>query len=228
MSELKIATYLEPPFVDLVDNKFVGEDITLVKALAGAVHLEPVFILCPFVRCEALVKTGKADMIISVRKTSIRMKDMIFLKPAIFIQKKPIRFYLNKDSNLKVDSYKDLNGLVIGTVRGSTYYDEFDQDASLVKVQTTNRQQLLGMLAANRIDTFLEREELIIPLMSGGSYINKFKLAMYKYEKSVEGFIAISKYSKIADYGAKLSNELAKILAGKNKEIILNDRKTDY
>lgn len=213
ISKLKIATVIEPPYVDFIDNEFIGEDITLVKALAAAVNLEPEFILCPAKRCYEMVKHGQADMMVSVRKTADRMKDLIYLKPAIFIQYHPITFYLNINSKVKIDSYQDLSGLVIGTLRGYSYYKKFDDDVSLNKVATTNRQQLIKMLASNRIDTFLDREDSISPLITGSLYTNKFKLAAYRYEKPVEGFIVISKQSKIAEYEQELSNQLAKIIA---------------
>jgi len=227
IGKLKVATYLEPPFVDFVGNEFIGEDIALIKALASAVNLKPEFLQCPFVRCLSMVKYGQADMMISVLKTEDRMKNLIYLKPAIFIQYHPIKFYLNINSSIKIDSYMDLSGLVIGTVRGVSYYQKFDDDTSLNKVETTNRQQLIGMLARNRIDTFLDRKDSITPLIIKSSYTDKFKLAVYSYEKPVEGFIVISKQSKIANYESELSNQLAKIIADKNnnKEEISNDRK---
>lgn len=221
ISKLKVATVIEPPYVEFVDNEFIGEDITLVRALAVAVNLEPEFILCPAKRCYEMVKHGQADMMVSVKKTAERMKDLIFLKPAIFIQHHPIIFYLNINSKIKIDSYQDLSGLVIGTLRGYSYYQKFDNDLSLNKVATTNRQQLIKMLAKNRIDVFLDRKDSVSPLIAGSHYSNKFKLASFSYDKPVEGFIVISKKTQIAGYEQKLSNQLAKIIA--NAAIINNE-----
>ncbi len=211
-NKLIVATYIDPPFITLEGTKLAGEDIDLVKALAKKVHMQPEHIICPIARCLAMVKSGDADMLVSIRKTAQRAKDFIFLQPAIYTQFYPIKFYLNSNSKIQINNHNDLTKLTIGVLRGVSYFNEFDENKMLNKVEVTTIEQLIGMLSRNRIDTFLEREGSIKPYILQ----NEFRLANYQYKEPVESYIIISKQSKIKLLADELSDKLAEILAEKN------------
>ena len=90
--KLNVAVFLEPPYVDLVANKLVGEHIDIINLLAKAIKLKPIFIQCPLVRCLAMVKSRQADMMIGIGKSAVREKHLIFLNPPHSIQHHPLRF----------------------------------------------------------------------------------------------------------------------------------------
>tara|TARA_B100000809_G_scaffold132287_1_gene130065 strand:+ start:3050 stop:3361 length:312 start_codon:yes stop_codon:yes gene_type:complete len=94
--KLNVAVFLEPPYVDLVANKLIGEHIDIINFSAKAIKLKPIFIQCPFVRCLAMVKSGQADMIIVIGKSAVREKDLIFLTPPHSIQHHLLRFFTLK------------------------------------------------------------------------------------------------------------------------------------
>jgi len=209
-SELKIATFIEPPFVDLVGNKLVGENIEIAKLLAMSVGLQPIFIRCPFARCLTMVKRGQADMIFGLRKFPEREKELIFLDPPSMIQHYPLRFFVLSSNKIIIDSFDDLKKLSIGTLRGGSYFELFDNSKSITKVALTSREQLVHMLLKGRIDTFIEREESILPLLPIEVYQEKLSLANYQYDKAVNSYIAISKLSNIKVYSERLSQQLQK------------------
>jgi len=209
-SELKIATFIEPPFVDLVGNKLVGENIEIAKLLAMSVGLQPIFIRCPFARCLTMVKRGQADMIFGLRKFPEREKELIFLDPPSMIQHYPLRFFVLSSNKIIIDSFDDLKKLSIGTLRGGSYFELFDNSKSITKVALTSREQLVHMLLKGRIDTFIEREESILPLLPKEVYQEKLSLANYQYDKAVNSYIAISKLSNIKVYSERLSQQLQK------------------
>ena len=211
-SELKIATFIEPPFVDLVGNKLVGENIEIAKLLAMSVGLQPIFIRCPFARCLTMVKRGQADMIFGLRKFPEREKELIFLDPPSMIQHYPLRFFVLSSNKIIIDSFDDLKKLSIGTLRGGSYFELFDKSNSFTKVELTSREQLVHMLLKDRIDAFIEREESILPLLPLEEYQQKFTLANYQYDKVVNSYIAISKNSNIKIYEERLSQQLQNLV----------------
>jgi ABC-type amino acid transport substrate-binding protein len=212
-NKLIVAVFLEPPYLTLVNDQLIGEHVDIVNLLASAIKFKPIFIECPPVRCLAMVKQGKADMMIGLSKSLAREKDMIFLKPAYHIQKQPLHFYTSKDKNIRINSYTDLKKLMIGTLRGAMYFSYFDNDNTLKKVQVTSRKQLVSMLLKGRIDTFLEREETVIPLLTASQYQHKINVEKYQYNKPINSYIVISKQSKVKSYAEQLAHALAKAMA---------------
>ncbi len=222
--ELRIATYIEEPFSYIKNNELVGENIEIAKLLAKSINLEPIFIHCPFARCLAMVKHGQADMIFGLRKFPEREIHLTFLSPAYMIQHYPLRFFTLKTSQQTINQFSDLTKLTVGILRGATYFDEFDHNRNIKKVALTSREQLVNMLLKGRIDTFLEREESIKPLVSQNDYKNKLVLANYQYDRASASYIAISKHSKIQSYSKKLSDNLAQLIQDGSLKKVMIDR----
>ncbi|PKI13517.1 substrate-binding periplasmic protein [Colwellia sp. 12G3] len=132
--KLNVAVFLEPPYIDLVENKLVGENIDIIHLLVDSIGLKPVFIQCPFVRCLAMIKSGQVDMLLGLSKSIDREKDLIFLNPPHSIQQKPLRFFTLKEKNLTIQHFSDLNLLLVGTLRGAAYFPLFDESKTITKV----------------------------------------------------------------------------------------------
>ena len=208
--------------IDKIGNRYVGNNIEVVKLLAKALNKKIVFIPCPTARCLSMMKKGQADMMVSVRKTPEREHYLSFISPPFFTQHYPLRFFINSNNKIDINNYLDLTSLSIGVVRGSTYFDKFDHDNQLIKVEVTSRKQLVQMLLKNRIDTFIEREESIISWLPKPIYQSALTLAKYQYDKEVDSYIAIARKSplqqEITDIEEKLSQlvnsgAIARILA---------------
>jgi len=209
--DLKVAVFLEPPFATLVQGEFVGEFIDVAKLLAKSANLNITFIRCPFARCLALVKLGSADMIFGLLKLPEREQDLLFIEPPYLEQTSPLKFYTLSKHNFSINEYSDLKDLTIGTLRGSAYFEPFDTDTNINKIELTSREQMVNMLLKGRIDTFLEREESVLPLVSKQDY-QQFSIANYAYNKTVKSYIAISKNSSIKQYAGSFSATLAKAI----------------
>jgi len=217
-----IATFIEPPMVDFVNGKYVGKNIEIIRLLANTLSKKLKFLKCPVARCLAMIKQGQADMIVAIRKTPAREKYIGYLNRPFVIQHFPLRFYLPFDSKLQIKSVQDLNNLSIGVLRGSSYFDEFDHNNKLKKIAVTNQGQLIKMLLSKRIDTFLEREETIIPLVDKETYKTKLKFAQYQYDKSVNSYIGISKKSPFHEDINMISYKLAELLDSGAIDAIMN------
>jgi len=222
---IRVATYLEPPMVDFVDGHFVGENIEVAKLLAKKLDKDIYFIRCPIARCLSMIEKGHADMILSLRKTQARQQYMTYLTPPFKVQHFPLRFYVLKERKLEISKFEDLNALSVGVVRGAAYFDRFDQDKSINKVEVTGHRQLIQMLLKSRIDTFLEREETIIPLIEAQVYQSKITLAQYQFDKSVDSYIAISKKSSFHKDIGKMSEQLTLMIKSGEIQQLLKDKR---
>ena len=211
-NHLKIATIIEPPFSMVEADKLVGFHTEVAKVLATSIDHEAIFIQCPFARCLTLLEQGKADLMIGLRKLPVREKTLIFIEPALLVQKKPLRFYTLASKNTKISNLKGLENILVGIIRGASYFPAFDNSTNIKKVDFTSREQLVSMLLKGRIDTFLEREESIEPLLTQQEYKNKIALAEYQYDIPVSSYIAMSKKSHIVDKANELSIQLSKLI----------------
>ena len=72
----------------------------------------------------------------------------------MYYQHFPLRFYVNTENAITIDTYKDLKDLSVGVLRGGSYFERFDQDKKLIKIEMTTHEQLVNMLRKKRIDTF--------------------------------------------------------------------------
>ncbi|MBO9491190.1 transporter substrate-binding domain-containing protein [Endozoicomonas sp. G2_1] len=219
---VKVAVYLEPPFAEIKGDTFVGDNVELAKLFADGIGADVRFLQCPFARCMSMVKSGQADMIFGIKRTAAREKDYAFLSQAYRIQHYPLHFYTLKSRQLDINNYRDLQDLTIGVLRGGLYYDQFDQDKSLNKIAVTSRTQLIDMLLKGRIDTFLEREESVIPLISDLDQQANITPAKYNYDQLVEVHVALSKRSFIYQYKDLLSSNLNNYLANGDIEKIIS------
>jgi len=219
---ISVAVSLEPPMVDFVDGRYVGKNIEVLYLLAKKLNKKLKFLRCPVARCFVMIEHGQADMIIAIRKTPAREKYIGYLERPFEVQHFPLRFYLPFNSALQINSAKDLKNISIGVLRGFTYFDAFDHNNELNKIAVTNHSQLIQMLLSNRIDTFLEREQSIIPLIDDETYKTKMKLAQYQYKKSVDSYIGISKLSPFYQDIDFISQELAGLLDSGAIDEILN------
>ena len=178
---VKVAVHIEPPIVDFINNEFVGRHIEIAQALVIAMGKDIQFIQCPFARCFSMLQKGDVDWF---EKNQGTTKTISFLKSPMQYQHFPLRFYVNTKNAIKIHTYEDLEGLTLEVLRGGSYFERFDQDKKLIKIEMTTHEQLVNMMHKKRIDTFLKREESVLPWINKENYDVKFSLD--KLKSSVE------------------------------------------
>jgi len=182
------------------------------------------FVQCPFARCLNMMKTGDVDLIMGIRKTPERSQYIEFLEKPFDTQSYPVRFFIHQDSQLKIDNYEDLNKLIIGTLRDVSYFDKFDNDTTLKKVEAVHYRHLIQLVLKGRIDTFPEREESITPWIKHDNSLNKLKLARFQSNKAVNSYMGLSKKSPLLKELAKFNNVQNHLLNSNQIAIIINKR----
>lgn len=208
-----LATHIEPPLAYLEGSILKGANIEVARLLARKLNLSLRFIQCPFARCLSLLKKGQADMMVGIKKTNKREIYLDYLNQPYTSRITPVRFYLRADSHLAITNYADLANKSIGVIRGATYFDRFDSDTSLNKIEVTTHKQLIDMFLKERFDTFLGREISIEQHVSPAIYNSKMKLSPYVYKKKNDSYIVISKQSSLDTLTQELSKTLDNVIA---------------
>lgn len=206
--QLKVAMFIEPPYVEFVNEQWVGDNIDIINLVTQDLNISIDYIHCPFARCLTMVKNGQADMMMSLLKSAKREEDLIFIEPPYLMQHHPLRFFTLNSRQLTINQLNDLEGLLVGTIRGGAYFKEFDENKAIKKVAVTSHEQLINMLLKGHIDTVVEREESIKPLISSQDFQQKVSLAKYQYNQPVGSYIVFSKKSTKQELAQLISERL--------------------
>lgn len=217
---ITLATHIEPPLVYFENDVLKGTNIEVARLLAKHLNLSLQFTQCPFARCLSLLESGQVDMMVGINKTKPRQSYLSYLSQPYNTRTTPVRFYLRKDADITIDNYDDLAGLSVGVLRGASFFERFDNDTSLYKLEVTTHKQLIDMLLKGRFDTFLGREISIRQHISADIYQNEMKLAPYIYKKKNDSYIVLSKASNFNEYLELFSQTLNELIAqGEIKKI---------
>lgn len=210
---LLLATHIEPPLAYLSDSIITGSNIEVARLLAKKMNVQLRFVQCPFARCLSLLKNGQVDMMVGVKKTSEREQYLNYLSKPYTTRITPVRFYLRRSYSQDIANYDDLKDMSIGVLRGATYFERFDNDSQLNKLEVTTHAQLVDMFLKGRFDTFLGREISIKRHVSKDIYHKDMKLASYIYHKKNDSYIVVSKKSDFNMHVGELSKQLESSIA---------------
>ena len=212
--EIRVCVDQYPPFKIIEDNKVIGGiDLQLTDALTDAVGLKPVYKYYPWTRCLRNLEKGISDLVSGITKRADREQYLHYIEPPYKTKSVKI-FYVNRMGKKKIDIFEDLSGLTVGVLRGSKYFDRFDNSAKIIKYDISDDLRGLKMLASKRKDAFITTEEVGDYLIKTSGLSNYIDKAGYRFNKGIEVYFAISKKSNLA---GKLSefNKKAKELKEK-------------
>ncbi len=120
---------------------------------------------------------------------------MTFIEPP-YITESVTRIYVNKNSVVKINTFKDIYRYIIGVTRGYSYFEAFDNDEKIKKHDVVTDIQLLKMLELNRIDAFVSPEISADYLIKKHDFTGKFNKCSFRHNKKVENYIILSKKSR--------------------------------
>ena len=96
---------------------------------------------------------GIYDVVGSIWRTDEREKDFAFSEPYLFHE---IKFIKRKaDTDIRFNNLNDLDGLIIGTVKGYAYREDFTRSRNFIKLQQNYLLQNLLFLTQDQIDMTL-------------------------------------------------------------------------
>lgn len=148
---LKVATMPWPPFrMASATGQLIGLDIDLLNELERRTGLTFQLQSMPWARGLEGLRQGRVDLMTGLALTPERAEFVDYLQPAYHACAP--RFYGRPELQGRVTTYAGLQGLRIGYVLQSAYFQPFDGDQQLNKQGVNSEAQLLEMLQIGRID----------------------------------------------------------------------------
>lgn len=157
-SVLTIATSEYPPYEYRQGGNVVGTDTETVRTVVTAMGYKPVIEVLPWIRAEAKVRQGLADMIYSLTYSRHRAQYYHFTDPINTVHDV---FFKHRDSDIAWQTLDDLAGLNIGISASYSYSPDLMDWLRQGKAQVTEISHehpeltSLRMLAAKRIHLFV-------------------------------------------------------------------------
>ncbi|MFB7142598.1 transporter substrate-binding domain-containing protein [Gottfriedia sp. NPDC056225] len=201
------ADYKPYEFIDTQNDKIVGFDVDLAKAIGKKTGYTVKVKDIDFNSLITAMNADKVDFIMAgMKKTPERAKNADFTAPYFTDQNEVV---INKDSNIK--SVSDLKGKTVGVQAGSIQETKAIEVAKTAgfKVENRNRiPELVEELKAGRFDA------VIIEQSVASGYLNKLKemqgVMMQDFYEQSGSAVALPKGSKLTPKFDKALTELKK------------------
>jgi len=130
-----------------------GLSAEIVKTALERAGYSPSFVFKTWSNTYEGAQIGVYDIVGSIWYTEERAKEFAFSKPYLFHE---IKFIKRKaDQAITFDTLDDLDGLIIGTVKGYAYRDDFLRSKKFIRMQRNHLLQNLNALALGEIDLTL-------------------------------------------------------------------------
>ncbi|MFT2090530.1 substrate-binding periplasmic protein [Paraglaciecola sp. 2405UD69-4] len=159
------------PWNSLQSDKIVGLCADIATELYRRIGYEvDLTYIGPWKRCQKLIENGAVDMNICSFKNFTRTEYSVFMPHPIASNENAL--FIKADSKIGHQSLADLNGLIIGKVRGVSFGDEVDNYLSrhAILVVVEDYSKLFKMLLLGRVEAFIFSRE------SGKDFITKHNL----------------------------------------------------
>lgn len=229
---MNLAFFRSPPYSEISeDGQPIGMEIEVAQTLGRELNLQINPVICPLARCLLMMKEGSADLILGLIKNADRQKYMSFIDPPYYKVSPAFAFYKLKDRDIRLATYKELQRYDIAVTRGAAYFERFDQDTSLSKIESISIDKLIELLLKERVDLVIGVESTLDTTLTAMGVETAIDKVEFHAESPIEGYMALSKRSKFvsridsfSDAIIRLrgSGELQKILAKYNVRDISN------
>ncbi|OHU86022.1 MULTISPECIES: substrate-binding periplasmic protein [Pseudoalteromonas] len=195
-------------------------DITRA-AVADKYHIRPV--PCPLSRCLRMLEQGDVDIMGGLLKTPQREANMVFIEPPYMALSSSFVFYTKKGSNITVNQFEDLYNKRIAVMRGAAFFERFDKDSKLSKIEVTSEQVAFDLVLKERVDLAIAVEDTAeVAMKVLKQPISQLEKMNYRYTNVIYGYMVTSKefaqtnaaqYLRRAVMDMAKSKQLDKIIA---------------
>lgn len=176
------------------DGSWAGHSVDVVRALMA--HLKiPLSITddTPFPRCLLKMQQGETDLMVGLRKNPQRETYMQMMPYSVAATS---LFFSRNDFPEKINKLEDLQGRIIGAVRGFTYsqgFELFRHRLQLVEVHSLDAG--FGMLKKGRIELMLATDYLGHSIISKAEFDGQFQAQPLALTTEAPVYIGLSKRS---------------------------------
>ncbi|MCK5696612.1 MAG: transporter substrate-binding domain-containing protein [Gammaproteobacteria bacterium] len=162
-----------PPYVDkALDGE--GLAMKIVKAAFKHSGHTSKIIIEPWSKALNGLHIGAYDVVGAIWKTEERKKELLYSQPYLTNN---IVLITNVNSQITFDSLKDLQGLVVGVLKGYEYDDKFMNDPKILKFQANRLTQNLIAIQNGKLDVAIADKRLALYELKNfmGSNSNHFQ-----------------------------------------------------
>ena len=222
--EIIVPTDDYPPWKIAKDDKITGGiDNQIISALFKGLDITPRHILAPWKRCLSMMEQGQGDLISGITKNTERVRYLTYLNPPYKTKSQKV-LYVRRGIGSSFQNLTDLENKQIGIIRGGKYFPAFDQNPAIIKNELNSDLQGMKMLSKGRIDGFLITKE-------NGEYLlqnypqmkEELEMAIWRYDKVVEVYLAISSKSILIPRKKELETRLQQLVDSGEVEAIIDN-----
>jgi len=184
-------------------------------------HVELKLTLYPWKRALAMAKEGVVDGLMLTLETGERKEDFIFSEPLFDDE---IVFITRTDTKLRYEGLHSLQDIIVGTVHGSKYSDEFQEAIRTKHIQIEPADELqtnIKKLMNKRIDVMIASKIAFCGALKDLNTDFHYK-ALSPALKKIELKIAISKHSPFAEQMQSINQNIAHLKRDKSYQEIIN------
>lgn len=188
-----------PPF--RIEDKnspygFKGLDVDILNEISERLNIKIAIKRSPWARSLENVRTGDSDIITGVAYTRERAEYIHYVQPSYYYVN-PV-FYVKKGRGKLIKTYNDLYGYSIAISRGSAYFEPFNSDSKINKVELSTELQLIKMLDLGRVDVIIGTDPNILYDIQRTGTKDRFEQTIYVPDQKTRLYIGISKKSPLA------------------------------
>lgn len=179
--KIVVATAPYEPFIiyDSEKDTVSGIDVDIVNKIYSDSGYQIEYKIVPWDTSINMLKNGLADIIPTIAINKEREEFLNFSMN--YRTESRYNFYTNKETNIFIESIKDLRDKRVGVLAGYTYYNDFDKNNTFQRDFSVKEEIMFKKLLKGQIDVIILNSysgDYIIKKMGLG---NKIKLEKYKH-----------------------------------------------
>lgn len=210
-----------PPQMVVDGDKFSGPLKDILEEASGKIGYTVKWRKAPFKRSLEGLKNGSVDIVPRYRKTPDREVFSNYLGP-IGYQERAVRFVVLKENKDIIQSFEDLQKYKVGVKRGTSYFKKFKDDKNIVKVETSDDEQIVKMLGGKRFEVAIIIDEGAFEHSAKKQGFTDWAYAPYEFVRRLPNYYGMSKKSPNAGQYDALNSAIKEMASsGRVKEIYM-------
>lgn len=169
-----------PPEMNVEGETWSGPLIDIITEAAHRTGHEVEFQIRQFQGSLHYLEWGEIDILPRTICTPARAEIIDFLGP-IGYEQKEILFLVKPRKEDAIQGFDDLKRLTVGVKRGTVYFEEFDANQEIVKIESHDDENLVQMFAHNRFDTMIILDRNALEAALKKYQISEYAYARYKH-----------------------------------------------
>lgn len=183
-----------PPFRFVTNEQISGIDHELWSRLAQQLDFDIEYFRCPWKRCLRMMEKGQIDAMSGLAWRKERAEYITYVQPHYYTCS--TQLYLRHGYSRRISKHRDLHTMTVGMVGGSAYYEAFDQDKDILKINVAQEAVLPNLLLEERIDAFIGTDCQADYELQSRSLSHQIDKAVFKPGNSVKLYVGLSSASK--------------------------------